>query len=1288
VKRRTVVTAIVIGGPLSALVILALYLRFADLSGWRDMVAEKISQSLGREVRIAGVFEPEIGLTTRLSAGDVTLANPSWSNDPTMVSIRHLSVELKLLSLISGPLTIHDIEIEDADVLLEKNADGQANWVFGTGGSSKPSTGPVEMVLQHVLLEDVRLTWREPSRAEPLEAGFAHFETTEDHTGMLQIECYGTVDRHDVRIAGNAGSLVGLINAAALEFDLTGSLDDIQFSSKGDIKDLKTLAGVDVTADVHGADLGNLSGLLDLPPELTGPFDVSAAVSPTTAGSDIHIEAAAAGITARVDGAIDSLVKPKVLDATVTASGPSIRTVGSLTGVTDLPEEGFSVTGGIRWEGFPITFRQVEITVGDNALSVDGVLGVPPAMMGTDLTVKGQGPDVSTIGALAGIDLPRDRFSIEGRVVRIDDALEIENIDARIGQLVVTANGRVGDPPDYTGTTLEIHAQGPNIAHFNRLIGAKLPARPFTIDGRFAQGDEAITLDRVSARVGGIDLRVDGSLKTAKGLTGTSLQIDAQGPDASLLRALVGLDDLPAEAWSAVGGLDIVDSGLHLTEVSASVGSLHARADGRMGTARGLVGTDLQLHAEDPDLAHAMPIFGVQGFPKVPIRAEGRLRVEDSGIRLDGATGTAGDVEVTVDGLIGKPHLDGTNGHVSVRGPRLSSLGVYFRQPDFPAAPFSVEGNLHIDKGAYNLGGVAVMLDGNHATIDGTMHPDRGLIGTDVQIEMTAPDLEKAGRVAATLTKVPVLPAEPLALTTHLHIDEAGYEIDDFHATLDKATATVNGRVGTSDGLVGTNLTVDIDGPNASLFSALTGAKIPEAPFTVRGRIERTEDLFIFDHFAIRLGGHTVDLHGSVGEKPHLIGTDLDLHASGPGTGLIEDLTGFDKLPDKPFSVGGAFFGTPEKFTADNFEVTLGASDLKGSIEVDIRSKPQVTAKLSSNRLDLGELRSRHSGQDNQKPAPQSARPGSKTAMVFSSKPIDFGWLRRADADVDVTVGTLQMPAERFQTVELTARLVDGRLDVDRLSMVGSRGGSGSGSMVMEPAGDGYRASLSWDLKDVRFALPGEDAPDSAAEPSLDIEVRLQAQGTSPHEFAASSDGSIQVIVGRGVMDNRVLDLISADILLTLLHAFNPFAKENVATELECAVVLVNFDQGVATLQPMALQSNKMTMLGSGRIDLGTEKLNLDWVTKPRKGIGISASMITNPYIKLGGTLSHPVIELKPMQAIASTGAAVATLGITWVAKGMLDRASADKKVCKQALEQIAKADAASSAPHAQSPVR
>jgi hypothetical protein len=154
-------------------------------------------------------------------------------------------------------------------------------------------------------------------------------------------------------------------------------------------------------------------------------------------------------------------------------------------------------------------------------------------------------------------------------------------------------------------------------------------------------------------------------------------------------------------------------------------------------------------------------------------------------------------------------------------------------------------------------------------------------------------------------------------------------------------------------------------------------------------------------------------------------------------------------------------------------------------------------------------------------------------------------------------------------------------------------------------------------------------------------------------------------------MDSQVLDLVTADFLLTLLQAFNPFPGEEAATELQCGVALLSFSDGLATLEPMAFQSDMMTLLGDGKIDLRTEELNLEWITKPRKGIGISASMITNPYIKLGGTLAEPSVELKPMEAVASTGVAVATMGLSLVAKGMYDRVTAEKKVCKKALKEI-----------------
>jgi uncharacterized protein involved in outer membrane biogenesis len=1272
VTRRSVVkiAALVIGVPLLLLAIVVLYLTFADLSGWRDTLASVVSDAIGRELKINGEFQAEIGFTTRVNASNITLANPAWSDDPHMVSVDHLAGEVDLLSFLFGPITIHDVEITGGRVLFEVDTEGRFNWALGSGKPGDGSGGEFELVISHAVVNDLRLAYAPPG-GQTLQAELGHLEFTDDGRGMLDLDLEGSLEGTAIEISGRLGTFIGLINADRVEHDLTGRFADAAFGLRGKIGDLGSLTGVEGVASASGPALEQITAILGLDSDLKGPFSVEVSAKPSASGSDIDLEASAGGLVARMTGVVDSLTKPGLLDATVTASGPSVRTVGAITGVADLPDEEFSVSGGVRWQGFPVTFKQVEITVGDNALSADGVLGAPPQMLGTDFTIRGQGPHASSLGALAGIDLPREGYSVKGRLVRVEGGLAVEAAELRVGRTVIRVDGTVSDSPSHAGTTLSIYAEGPDLALFDGLVGAQLPGQAFVIDGRLAKGEQALKLDSINARVGSTKLRADGTVEMVKGLVGTTVQVDAEGSDATDLRALAGLRDLPGEAWTARGGVTILDSGLRLDGVSAAVGSLEAHGDGRLSTSKGFIGTDLQLRGRDPDLSHGISIFGVKGFPRVAATVEGRLRVEAGGYRLDGATGTAGDIDVAVDGLIGRPDLDGTVGHVSVHGPRLSSLGPYFRLDGLPPASFSVTGDVRVDGGACALEGLVAEIDRNRVTINGTVMPVKGLLGTDLQIELTAPDLGQVGRLAAGLTKLPDLPAAPLTLAARLHIDDAGYEIDGLHATLDQAVARVDGRVGPASDLVGTNLTITADGPSASLFSAFTGVKVPVEPFKVSGGIERTEDLFIFDRVAVRFGGYSIDLHGSLGEKPHLVGTDLDLHLSGPGTGLIAELTGYDKLPDVPFAIGGAFHGTPEKFTTKNLEITLGESDLEGSLGVDIRGKPRVTARFASNHLVLGELAPRPTSRDDQGPALQTATHSSKAGLVFSEKPIDFGWLQRADGDVDITVGTLQLPIERLHDFELEARLVDGRLDISRIAMVGSRDGNGSGSLVLEPVGDGYRVELALRLNAIRFDLPGEGATDAATRPPLDFDVRLKAQGASPHELASSSNGSIRIVVGKGVMDNRTLDLISADILLTLFKAFNPFAKEDVATQLQCAIALLTFEDGLAKLDPMVMQSNKMTMLGNGKIDLGTEKLNLEWVTKPRKGIGISASMITNPYIKLGGTLAKPAIELKPMEAMASTGVAVATMGISLVAKGMLDRVTAEKKVCKEALEEI-----------------
>ena len=85
-------------------------------------------------------------------------------------------------------------------------------------------------------------------------------------------------------------------------------------------------------------------------------------------------------------------------------------------------------------------------------------------------------------------------------------------------------------------------------------------------------------------------------------------------------------------------------------------------------------------------------------------------------------------------------------------------------------------------------------------------------------------------------------------------------------------------------------------------------------------------------------------------------------------------------------------------------------------------------------------------------------------------------------------------------------------------------------------------------------------------------------------------------------------------------------------------------EDGVAKLDPLGLVTDKMKILGRGSVDLETEKIDLSWTAKPRRGLGLSASSITNQYLKLGGTLSKPHVTVKPLTAATTTAAAVGTV--------------------------------------------
>ncbi|MDX1555203.1 MAG: hypothetical protein R3212_04185, partial [Xanthomonadales bacterium] len=170
-------------------------------------------------------------------------------------------------------------------------------------------------------------------------------------------------------------------------------------------------------------------------------------------------------------------------------------------------------------------------------------------------------------------------------------------------------------------------------------------------------------------------------------------------------------------------------------------------------------------------------------------------------------------------------------------------------------------------------------------------------------------------------------------------------------------------------------------------------------------------------------------------------------------------------------------------------------------------------------------------------------------------------------------------------------------------------------------------------------------------------------------ELASSADGRVEIILGSGRLANSRVDLLFNDIIAQLFTDLNPFARTTDYTEVDCGIMRAQITSGQATIDPLILQTRQLVVASSGTIRLDKETIDLAFNTRPRKGVGISAGMVINPFVKLAGTLEEPTISLDASSAVVSGGAAVVTSGLSLIGKSLFDRYFRGTDPCGEAEE-------------------
>ena len=433
---------------------------------------------------------------------------------------------------------------------------------------------------------------------------------------------------------------------------------------------------------------------------------------------------------------------------------------------------------------------------------------------------------------------------------------------------------------------------------------------------------------------------------------------------------------------------------------------------------------------------------------------------------------------------------------------------------------------------------------------------------------------------------------------------------------------------------------------------------LPDASLTIGGGVLVNQESYELLDVAASVPNANLQISGVIGTSGAATGKfDVEISA----TDLSEI---YKDLPAIPLTLSATATLSPHGITAEPFAITFGDSDLSGALDVRFDDPVSVTSKAHAKLLDLTPF-VKNLEVDGATDTDESDEPVSE--WVFREEPLPLEFLSAASIDLELGIDVFEQGPLHLETLEISLKLDDGNLSLTSGFDVAS-GGSAKSELALSMHDDSADLELVFDIRDLHVSLIEDDKRELSQIPAIGLEVEIRSSGNTPRELAAGANGNVIVMQGAGKVDNAASGFFSTDIVTQLFGALNPFAEKEPFSNWECTVFALDINDGVAEITSMLAQSEKVTIVGGGNIDLNTEALNIDFNTKQRSGVGISADMFVTPFVQLAGTLAAPQIGLDTKGVLLSGGAAVMTAGASFFIKGMADRASGQTDRCTAAL--------------------
>jgi len=259
----------IVGGLLLAFIV---FIVVFDWNWLRGPIERRVTAATGREFSIDGDLGVDLGLTPRIRADRISLANPPGARAKRMATLERLELRIKLLPLLRGRVELPYVDLQTPRLALERDATGKGNWVFDT---KKESKEPVRIPLVRDLrVENGELKVHEPALRTDLRLSLNSGKPAPGETrAPLLAKGEGSYRGRPFKLDGRVDSPLDLQDKEhPYHVDVRAEAGETHAHASGALLGQLQLDDFDILFEMAGADLGDLYDLLGIALPQTPPY--------------------------------------------------------------------------------------------------------------------------------------------------------------------------------------------------------------------------------------------------------------------------------------------------------------------------------------------------------------------------------------------------------------------------------------------------------------------------------------------------------------------------------------------------------------------------------------------------------------------------------------------------------------------------------------------------------------------------------------------------------------------------------------------------------------------------------------------------------------------------------------------------------------------------------------------------------------------------------------------------------------------------------------------------------